>query len=118
MTPEQQEVILSRDVPEGGRVIAHMVPTRAFRVIELAGAKTYRVEQLDAGTWKWRTISTHIGDEEFESFNVALKEGIDAQEKFKSKILKAKAEHNHARRIAEAEANRNGQSATDPNPRD
>lgn len=102
MTPEEQVAVLNRDVPEGGRIVAHMVPTRAFRVIEMPGALTYRVEQLDAGQWKWRTISTHIGDEEHESFHVAVREGIDKQEEFKKKIIKAKVAHNQATRAASA----------------
>lgn len=103
MNPIEQEVILNRDVPEGGRIVAHMVPTRAFRVIELAGAMIYRVEQLDAGQWKWRTISTHVGDEEHESFHIAVQEGVAKQEEFKKKIVKAKLAQKQAQRTAEAE---------------
>lgn len=103
MTPEQQDEVLNSQVPEGARVIAHCVPTRAFRVIALAGDMTFRVEQLEAGSWKWTTLSTHSGDEEFESFGPALQDAIDKQEQFKKKIIKAKIDHKQAVRLAEAE---------------
>jgi hypothetical protein len=103
MTPDEQEVVLNKDVPEGGRVVAHCVPTRAFRVVALAGEKTFRVEQLDAGIWEWKAVSTHTGDEEFESFGPALQDAITKQEEFKKRIIKARIDHKNAVAAAERE---------------
>lgn len=102
MTPEQQVLVIN-DCPVGTRVVAVTVPTRAFRVIALDGDLVFRVEQLEAGSWKWQPRSTHSGDEEFESFGPALQDAINKQEQFKLKIRQAQIAQRQAMRVAEAE---------------
>lgn len=82
-------------------MIAHCVPTRAFRVIAMPGDKVFRVEQLQPQVWKWAVLSTHAGDTEFESFGVALQDAIDKQETFKRKIIQAQNRQRQAERQAE-----------------
>lgn len=90
--------------PEGARVIAVTVPTRALRVLMLEGEKTFRVEQLTPRTWIWRTVSTHNGDEPWESFGPALQDAIDKQEQLKLEINRAMIAQRQAQRLAEAKA--------------
>jgi hypothetical protein len=101
--PEQIEKIMSA-VPEGARVIAVTVPTRALRVIALAGEKTFRVEQLEPITWIWQPRSTHSGDTPWESFGPALQDAMDKQEALKLEITRAMIAQKQAMRLAEAQA--------------
>lgn len=89
LTPAE---IMAKDLPPGARVIAHTVPTRAFRVIAMPGDKVFRVEQLEPVVWLWHALSTHAGDEEFESFGPALQDAIEKQEQLKKAIVKARIE--------------------------
>lgn len=71
---------------EGSTVVSHCVPTRAIRVLMLKDELTFRVEQLDPGAWKWHALSTHSGDEPWESFGPALDAAIKMQTRLKLKI--------------------------------
>ncbi len=97
MTPEQVDLIMNHSEIEGSRVVAALVPTRAIRVLALSGDLVFRVEQLEPGVWKWRTLSTHAGDEEFESFGPALDEAIKQQERLKLKIQAAQQQNMRAK---------------------
>jgi len=103
MTPEQQAIIFAAEVPEGWRIVAHATPTRAFRVICSADEKTFRVEQLEAGVWKWHPRSTHSGDDAFESYPHALADMVEKQEHFKQMIIRARIDHKNALALAEKE---------------
>jgi hypothetical protein len=97
MTPEQIDTLMNQIDPPDARIVAHCVPTRAIRVIALKGDLTFRVEQLEPGAWKWRTISTHSGDEPFESFGFAVDDAVRMQARLKEKIKLAQHENNMAR---------------------
>lgn len=103
MTPDEQALVFSKDVPEGWRIVAHATPTRAFRIICNTEEKVFRVEQLEAVVWKWHTLSTHAGDEVFESYQPALDDMIAKQEAFKQKIIRARIEQKNALALAEKE---------------
>lgn len=103
MSPEEQEVVFNKDVPEGAYIVAHCVPTRAFRVIAMPGERTFRVEQLTTASWTWLPLSTHSGDAVFESFVPALNDMIDKQETFKDRIVRARIDHKNAIALAEKE---------------
>jgi len=79
-------------VPPGWVVVLVTVPTRALRVIRDDLALTFRVEQLDATTWTWRAISTHVGDEAWESKMPAFKHAHEMQTRLKEKIKLAQHE--------------------------
>lgn len=83
-------------VPAGWRVLAIAVPTRALRVIAEDLNIKFRVEQLDPTNWSWRAISTHQGDEEWESFGPAIQDMIIKQARLKEKIKLAQ----HEKRMA------------------
>jgi hypothetical protein len=71
---------------EGATIVAHCVPTRAIRVLMLKGELTFRVEQLDPSVWKWSALSTHSGDDPWESYGPALEAATAMQERLKLKI--------------------------------
>jgi hypothetical protein len=83
-------------VPEGWNVIAVAVPTRALRVVVEDNFLKFRVEQLDPTNWSWRVISTHIGDEAWESLMPAMVDMVNKQTRLKEKIKLAQ----HEKRIA------------------
>jgi hypothetical protein len=83
-------------VPEGWNVIAVAVPTRALRVVVEDNFLKFRVEQLDPTNWAWRVISTHIGDEAWESLMPAMVDMVNKQTRLKEKIKLAQ----HEKRIA------------------
>jgi hypothetical protein len=83
-------------VPEGWTVIAVAVPTRALRVVVEDSLLKFRVEQLDPTNWSWRVISTHIGDEAWESLRPSLQDMFIKQTRLKEKIKLAQ----HEKRMA------------------
>lgn len=100
MTPEQVDLVMNQTELVGSHVVAITVPTRAVRVLALEGDLVFRVEQLDPGVWKWRTLSTHAGDEVFESFGSALDEAIKMQARLKLKIQEAQRQNMQAQLAA------------------
>lgn len=98
MTPEQTATIINT-VEEGWHLVCVAVPTRALRIIRDAMSLKFRVEQLDptGGVFKWRVVSTHAGDESFESFLPALSDLITKQARLKEKIKLAQHEDRMAR---------------------
>jgi hypothetical protein len=83
--------------PKGWRVLAVAVPTRALRIIADDLSLIFRVEQLDPQpnhTYKWRVVSTHAGDEGFESYPPAIRDMLGKQARLKEKI---KLEQHNAR---------------------
>jgi len=83
-------------VAAGWRVIAVTVPTRALRVIVEDLNLKFRVEQLDPTNWSWRVVSTHSGDEAYESLGPAIQDAINKQARLKEKIKLAQ----HEKRMA------------------
>jgi hypothetical protein len=79
-------------VPEGWQMIAVAVPTRALRVIVEDDHKKFRVEQLDARTWTWGAISTHLGDDPWESLGPAIQDMCTKQVRLKEKLKLAQHE--------------------------
>lgn len=73
-------------VPEGWSVIAVTVPTRALRVIADDFHIKFRVEQLDPVDWTWRAVSTHTGDEAWESLGPAIQDAQTKQVRLREKI--------------------------------
>jgi len=106
MTPEKAAEIINSTEP-GWRVLAVAVPTRALRVIGDDLGLKFRVEQLDPGTgplkgvYTWRPVSTHAGDESFESFGPAIQDMCTKQVRLKEKIKLAQHESRMARIKAE-----------------
>jgi hypothetical protein len=88
-------------VPAGWHVIAAAVPTRALRVISEDLNMKFRVEQLDPTDWSWRAISTHQGDEAWESLGPALQDMMNKQARLKEKLRHAQHNNNVARIKAE-----------------
>lgn len=82
--------------PADATVVAVCVPTRAIRVLMLKGALTFRVEQLDPQVWKWRSLSTHVGETQWEAFGVALDDAVKQQVRLKEKVKLAQHEHRMA----------------------
>jgi hypothetical protein len=72
-------------IPEGWCVISISVPP-GLRVITEDLHLTFRVEQLDTNTWLWRVISTHRGDEAWESFGPAIHDMINKLARLKEKV--------------------------------
>lgn len=83
-------------VSVGWRVIAIAVPTRALRVIVEDLNIKFRVEQLDPTNWSWRAVSTHAGDDAWESLGPAIQDMIVKQARLKEKIKLAQ----HEKRMA------------------
>lgn len=79
-------------IDAGWSVIAVAVPTRALRVTSDDLNLKFRVEQLDPTVWKWRAVSTHIGDLAWESFLPALKDMGGKQARLKEKVKLAQHE--------------------------
>jgi hypothetical protein len=88
-------------VASGWRVVAVTVPTRALRVIVEDTHLKFRVEQLDPTDWSWRAVSTHSGDEAWESLGPAIQDAIDKQTRLREKIKLAQHEQRMARIAAE-----------------
>lgn len=94
---DAQAYQLFSTAPEGWRVIANAVPTRAFRILADDTDLKFRIEQLDAsqahhGVYDWRPIAVHVGDFTFEAYPPAIKDMLTKQVKFKE--LVKLAEHN------------------------
>ena len=90
MDDVQADQIIS-NAPEGWRVLAVAVPTRAFRIVADDANLKFRVEQLDSSRYKqgifdWRTVSTHIGDFTFESYPPAIRDMLTKQVRLKEMI--------------------------------
>lgn len=102
LTEEEVETLLNR-VKDGETVIAHCVPTRAFRVVMLDGEKTFRVEQLvrQAGD-KWVTLSTHTDDFRWKAYDDALRDAVTKNRDFLLEMRKLKVARNQALREAQA----------------
>lgn len=83
-------------VPAGWCVIAVAVPTRALRVIAEDLHMKFRVEQLDPTNWSWRAVSTHQGDEAWESLGPAIQDAVNKQARLKEKIKLAQHEQRMA----------------------
>jgi hypothetical protein len=89
--------------PEGWRVLAVAVPTRALRIIVNDLNLLFRVEQLvpqPGRTYAWRVVSTHAGDASFESYPPAIKDMLTKQARLKEKIKLAQ----HEARMAQIKA--------------
>lgn len=87
-------------VPEGWHVVAVTVPTRAIRLVRDDLALKFRVEQLNSVNWTWRVVSTHAGDEAWESLGPALEDATTKQARLKEKIKLAQ----HEKRMAMVKA--------------
>lgn len=87
-------------VPAGWHVFAVAVPTRALRIIHDDLALKFRVEQLDPTKWLWRAVSTHAGDEAWESVGPAFNDMAEKQARLKEKIKLAQ----HEKRMAAIKA--------------
>lgn len=98
-TPEGQLRIamIMNDVPEkGAKIVAHCVPTRAFRVLMMKGEKVFRVEQLNSSTWTWTALSTHAGTDPWESYGAALTDACAKQDEFALKVQKERLSQKQA----------------------
>ncbi len=100
MNNEQASKIINV-VDAGWHIVAVAVPTRALRLIRDELAMIFRVEQLNPKNWKWKPISTHAGDEAWESFGPGITEMMKMQARFKEKIKLARHNDNMARIKAE-----------------
>jgi hypothetical protein len=83
-------------VPKGWSIVAVTVPTRALRVVVEETHLKFRVEQLDPTDWSWRAISTHSGDDAWESLGPAIQDAINKQSRLREKIKLAQ----HEKRMA------------------
>ena len=83
-------------VPAGWHVLAVAVPTRALRIIRDDLALKFRIEQLDPTNWSWRAVSTHQGDEAWESLGPAFNDMAIKQSRLKEKIKLAQHEQRMA----------------------
>ena len=99
MSPEEVAKIINAVEP-GWTLIAVTVPTRALRIIVETSRLKFRVEQLDASTWTWRAVSTHQGDEAWESLGPAIQDACDKQARLKEKLKLAQ----HNQRMAKIKA--------------
>lgn len=82
---------------DGWTVVAVAVPTRGLRVTHNANELLFRVEQLRASeNWRWVPVSSHKGDEPWESFGPALDDMITKQARLKEKIKLAQHERDMA----------------------
>jgi hypothetical protein len=92
----EQSAKIINAVPSGWRLFAVAVPTRAIRlIVEDLGLK-FRVQQLNPIDWSWRTVSTHVGDEAYESVPEAIDDMITKQSRLREKIKLAQ----HEKRMA------------------
>jgi len=103
LTAEDIDRILNALNDPTDTIIAHMVPSRAFRVVKRADDLTFRVEQLSrqAGD-KWLILSTHKGDEPWESFGPAWNDASEKQKDFLLEMRKLKVAQNQKLREAGA----------------
>jgi hypothetical protein len=95
--------------PEGWRVLAVAVPTTALRIITDDPHLIFRVEQLDRlpdRSYTWRVVSTHAGDDAFESYPSAIKDMLTKQARLKEMIKLA--QHNARMAQIKAEKPRGG----------
>lgn len=83
-------------VPKGWRPVAVAVPTRALRVVAEDLNMKFRVEQLDPTNWSWRAVSTHSGDEAWESLGPAIHDMINKQARLTEKLKLAQHENRMA----------------------
>lgn len=85
--------------------MAVAVPTRALRVVREDAAIKFRVEQLDVsvpGKYTWRPVSTHVGDDPWESLGASLGDLQQKQARLKEKIKLAQREQRMAMIKAQA----------------
>jgi hypothetical protein len=90
-------------VSEGWHVVCVAVPTRALRLIRDDAAIKFRVEQLNPTPpqlWQWKPVSTHNGDEPWESLGPGIQDMINKQARLKEKIKLAQ----HDARMAQIRA--------------
>lgn len=100
MTDEETEAMWGeKSAPEGWRVIAIGIPSRALRTITDVRGIKFRVEQLQRKVGelpKWTTVSSHQGDFEFESYPAAINDMIAKQARLREKFKLAE----HERKMA------------------
>lgn len=101
MTDEEIENIWGdNSAPEGWRVLAIGIPSRALRTITDVTGFRFRVEQLQRKAGgampKWTTVSSHQGDFEFESYPAAIQDMIAKQARLREKFKLAE----HERKMA------------------
>lgn len=70
----------------GWNVVAVAVPTRALRLIRDDLARSFRVEQWHPDKNKWQVVSSHQGDEAWESLGPSLGDMITKQARVKEMI--------------------------------
>lgn len=99
LTPETINRLLNALNDSEDTIVAHMVPTRAFRVIMKKDTLTFRVEQLSrqAGD-KWLPLSTHKGDDPWESWPAAWDDASKKQQAFLMEMRKLKVAQNQTLR--------------------
>jgi hypothetical protein len=99
LTPETIDALLNALNDPEDTIIAHMVPTRAFRIVARKGLLTFRVEQLtrQAGD-KWVVLSTHKGDVPWESYAPAWNDASEKQREFLMEMRKIKVAQNQVLR--------------------
>lgn len=101
---EAQVATLMQATDDGERVVAHAVPSRAFRVTTKDDI-TFRVQQLSrqAGD-KWTTLSTHTDNERetWVSYPAALDKSHEYQRIFLLEMRKIKVERNRLQRELDA----------------
>lgn len=99
--PHPMLVPLLNKVTPPARVIAHAVPTRIIRIVQMdVDALTFRIEQLvehgGFGTpepkGEWMTLSTHIGQAAGESLGVAFNALAKAQTDLVAKLRRRMAQ--------------------------
>jgi hypothetical protein len=103
LSPETIDRLLNALNDPTDTVVCHMVPTRAFRVIMRKDRLTFRVEQLSrqAGD-KWLPLSTHKGDDPWESYGPAWNDAAEKQKAFLMEMRKLKVAQNQKQREAGA----------------
>ena len=96
MDAEQTSKIINQ-VTDGWHLVSVSVPTRALRIIRDDLALKFRIEQLDvASNFTWRPVSTHAGDEAWESLRPALDDLHQKQVRLKEMIKLAQHEQRMA----------------------
>jgi len=95
---EQASKIINT-VEAGWNVVAVAVPTRALRVVRDDACIKFRIEQLDVsipGKYTWRPVSTHMGDDPWESLGPAMGDLVQKQARLKEKVKLAQHEQRMA----------------------
>lgn len=100
MNAEQAAKIINQ-VTDGWHIVAVAVPTRALRLVRDELALKFRIEQLDiTANFTWRVVSTHVGDEAWESLLPGLDDMRHKQVRLKEMIKLAQ----HEKRMATIKA--------------